>query len=139
MWLCAHAGGERWETRAGRQVRVAEGAGHSRTLGDELGRVFPECPAAPHKGQRASRGVPAGVQRAWRSGDSNASVREMCMCALLPSRVHEILHGHEYWSGLSFPPPGDLSNLGIKPTSPALPADSLPLSHLGSRERDSPL
>ena len=26
----------------------------------------------------------------------------------------------EYWSGLSFPPPGDLPDPGIKPTSPAL-------------------
>ena len=26
----------------------------------------------------------------------------------------------EYWSGLPFPPPGDLSYPGIKPTSPAL-------------------
>ena len=26
----------------------------------------------------------------------------------------------EYWSGLSFPSPGDLPNPGIKPTSPAL-------------------
>ena len=26
----------------------------------------------------------------------------------------------EYWSGLPFPPPGDLPNPGIKPTSPAL-------------------
>ena len=32
----------------------------------------------------------------------------------------------EYWSGLLFPSPGDLPNLGIKPTSPALHADSLP-------------
>ena len=39
-----------------------------------------------------------------------------------------------YWSGLPFPPPGDLPNPGIKPTSPAAPAlqkDSLPLSHWG--------
>ena len=34
----------------------------------------------------------------------------------------------EYWSGLPFPPPGDLSNPGIKPRSPALAADSFPLS-----------
>ena len=27
---------------------------------------------------------------------------------------------HEYWSGLPFPPPGDLPHPGIKPTSPAL-------------------
>ena len=31
-----------------------------------------------------------------------------------------------YWSGLSFPPPGDLPDLGIEPTSPALHVDSLP-------------
>ena len=38
----------------------------------------------------------------------------------------------EYWSGLSFPPPGDLPNPGTEPMSPALQADSLPLSLLGS-------
>ena len=31
----------------------------------------------------------------------------------------------EYWSGLSFPSPGDLPNSGIKPSSPALEADAL--------------
>ena len=31
----------------------------------------------------------------------------------------------EYWSGLPFPPPGNLPNPGIKPESPALQADSL--------------
>ena len=30
----------------------------------------------------------------------------------------------EYWSGLPFPPPGDLPDPGIKPWSPALKADS---------------
>ena len=38
----------------------------------------------------------------------------------------------EYWSGLPFPSPGDLPDLGIQPASAALQADSLPLSHLGS-------
>ena len=34
----------------------------------------------------------------------------------------------EYWRGLPFPPPGDLPDPGMKPTSmsPALQADSLP-------------
>ena len=32
----------------------------------------------------------------------------------------------EYWSGLPFPSPGDLSDPGIKPGSPAFQADSLP-------------
>ena len=37
----------------------------------------------------------------------------------------------EYRSGLPFPPPGDLPDPGTEPASPALQADSLPLSHLG--------
>jgi len=32
----------------------------------------------------------------------------------------------EYWSGLPCPPPGDVSNPGVKPVSPALQVDSLP-------------
>ena len=34
----------------------------------------------------------------------------------------------EYWSGLPFPPPGDLPDSAIEPGSPVLQADSLPLS-----------
>ena len=40
----------------------------------------------------------------------------------------------EYWSGLPFPPPGDLPDLRIEPVSPAssaLLADSLPTESLG--------
>ena len=40
--------------------------------------------------------------------------------------------GQEYWSGLPFSPSGDLPDPGIEPMSPALQADSLPASHLGS-------
>ena len=32
----------------------------------------------------------------------------------------------EYWSGLSFPSPGDLPKPGIEPVSPALQADDIP-------------
>ena len=32
----------------------------------------------------------------------------------------------EYWSGLPFPPPGDLPDPGLESVSPALQADSLP-------------
>ena len=38
----------------------------------------------------------------------------------------------EYWSGLPYPPPGDLPHPGIEPRSPVAPAlqvDSLLLSH----------
>ena len=33
--------------------------------------------------------------------------------------------GQEYWSGLSFPSPGDLPDPGIEPESPAFQAESL--------------
>ena len=38
----------------------------------------------------------------------------------------------EYWSGLPFPPPGDLPDPGLKPCLLHWQVDSLPLSHLGS-------
>ena len=37
----------------------------------------------------------------------------------------------EYWSGLSFPSPGDFPDPGIELSSPAFQADSLPLSPQG--------
>ena len=37
----------------------------------------------------------------------------------------------EYWSGLPFPPPGDLPKPRIEPESPALQADSLPAEPSG--------
>ena len=39
----------------------------------------------------------------------------------------------EYWSGLLFPSPGDLPDLGIEPSS-ALQADSLPSEPPGKRQ-----
>ena len=44
----------------------------------------------------------------------------------------------EYWRGLPCPPSGDLPDSGIEPVSPATPAlqaDSLPLSYQGSQTR----
>ena len=39
----------------------------------------------------------------------------------------------EYWSGLPFPPLGDLADPGIETGSPALQADSLPSEPLGKQ------
>ena len=44
----------------------------------------------------------------------------------------------EYWRGLPFLSPGDLSDLGMEPMSPALQVDSLPLSHWGSHGSSQP-
>ena len=38
----------------------------------------------------------------------------------------------DHWSELPFPTPGDLPDPGVKSTSPALQAASLPLSHQGN-------
>ena len=43
----------------------------------------------------------------------------------------------EYWSGLPYPFLGNLPSPGIEPLSPALLADSLPLSHQGSPRNPS--
>ena len=40
------------------------------------------------------------------------------------------LSRQKYWSGLPFPFPGDLPDLGIELASPVWQADSLPLHHL---------
>ena len=38
----------------------------------------------------------------------------------------------EYWSGLPFPPPGDLPDPGMETVSPVWQVDSLLLCHLGN-------
>ena len=45
------------------------------------------------------------------------------------SSVHGIFSRKESWSELPFPPLEDLPDPGIETASPALQADSLPLSH----------
>ena len=52
-------------------------------------------------------------------------------CSLPDSSVHGFSR-QEYWSELPCPPPGALPIPGIEASSPALQADSLPLSHWGS-------
>ena len=61
---------------------------------------------------------------------ANPWTRGACQ-ALLPMGFSR----QKYWSGLPFPPAGDIPNPGIKPmppTAPALQADSLPLNRCGS-------
>ena len=57
------------------------------------------------------------------------------------SSVDRIFFRQKYWSGLLFPPPGSLPDLGIKPASPvspALQADSLPAEPVGKPKTCSP-
>ena len=59
------------------------------------------------------------------------------LCATLWTVAHQAPLSMEFfrqecWSELPCSPPGDLPNSGIKPTSPALQANSLPLSYQGS-------
>jgi len=49
-------------------------------------------------------------------------------CSAPGSSVHGISQAED-WSGLPFPSPGDLPNPGIKLTSAASAAESLPLSY----------
>ena len=78
---------------------------------------------------------------------SPQTIYTACVCAQLLSCVrlleiqwtvaHQALLSmgfsrQEYWNELPVSPPGDLSDPGIKPMSPALQVDSLLLSHQGS-------
>ena len=47
-------------------------------------------------------------------------------CVTLEAPLSMGFSRQEYWSGLPFPPPGDLPNLGIKPVSPESQINSLP-------------
>ena len=49
------------------------------------------------------------------------TVRDLMDCSPAGSSVHGILQ-EEYWSGLPFPPPGDLPDPGIEPKSLMFPA-----------------
>ena len=65
--------------------------------------------------------------------------RHICWCASPWTVAHQLLLSmefsrQEYWSGLPFPPPGDLPDPRIKPTSPVSPTlqvDSLPTESSG--------
>ena len=72
----------------------------------------------------------------------------MCVCVhaqLCPTLCNPVdcspecssVHGieQEYWSGLPFPSPGDLPDLGIEPRSPALQADYLPTKLQGKPQQ----
>ena len=52
-----------------------------------------------------------------KSLQSYLTLHEPINCSLPGSSVHGIIW-QEYWSGLPFPPPGDLPDSGIKPASP---------------------
>ena len=65
----------------------------------------------------------------------NCSVVSLCNpldCSQAPLSMG--FFRQEYWSGLTFPPPGDLPDSGIKlrsPVSPTLQGDSLPTEPSG--------
>ena len=93
------------------------------------------CPGDGAKSQtRCQNGLRAAVS-GEAGGDANpGSVRPR---GLYPARLlcPWNFSSQEHWSGLPFPPPEDLLDLLIDPTSPVPPAwqaNSLPLNHLGS-------
>ena len=59
------------------------------------------------------------------------TVHDPMECSLPGSSLHEISQARRL-EQVAIPSPGDLPDPGIKSTSPALQADSLPLSHQGS-------
>ena len=64
--------------------------------------------------------------------NSESEVAKLCLTLATPRAVayqappSMRFSRQEYWSGLPFPSPGNLPNLGIKTRSPTLQEDSLP-------------
>ena len=55
--------------------------------------------------------------------ESESKVAQLCLTLCDPMSMR--FSRQEYWSGLPFPFPEDLPDIGIKPRSPTLQADSL--------------
>ena len=81
------------------------------------------------------QGSPSSLTR---PDDDDDLVANSCLTLAIPWTVaHQAplsmgFSRQEYWSGLPFPFPGDLSDPGIEPRSPALQVDSLAPTSLAS-------
>ena len=76
--------------------------------------------------------VHVGVRRLWKGGACMLSCFGCVRLFVTQTPLSMGFSRQEHWSRLPCPPPGDLLDPRIKLGSPALQADSLPLSHLGS-------
>ena len=81
----------------------------------------------------------------WGGGGEKVLVAQLCptLCDLMGYFVTPWIAAHqaplsmefsrqEYWSGVPFPSPGDLPDLGIEPWSPVLQVNSLPFEPPGN-------
>ena len=81
--------------------------------------------------QRAKWGYPSTTDQMQGQCGGGGLVTKSCLTLVttwtivLQAPLSMGFSRQEYWSGLPFPSPGDLSNPGIEPRSPALQADSL--------------
>ena len=101
----------------------------------------------PSHPETGSTGLPLGVGQSLRACVRACTRAQLlsCVCATPWTVAHQPplsmgFSRQEYWSGLPCCPPGDLPDSGIKPVSPASPAlqaDSLPLSLQGSSRTES--
>ena len=103
-------------------------------------RVFLSPPASQHHQQLPSRQTDVQESTIWACMSAwpmvSGSVLKLCVCLVVqscPSLCNPWTVAHQaplsmgfswqgYWSGLPFPPPGDLPDSGIEPVSPESPA-----------------
>ena len=96
------------------------------------------CSSRPFSPCSVSFWVPLGLfTHFWKHGRvCGQSLSGVQLIMTLWTTAHQAplsmeFSSQECWGGLPFPSPEHLPDPGIKPGSPALQADSLPLSHLG--------
>ena len=71
------------------------------------------------------------IKKRWQEHTENKAKTALSCVPLLWTVARQaplpmVFSRQEYWSGLSFPSPGDLPDPGIEPMSPVLQAGSLP-------------
>ena len=80
-------------------------------------------------GQLTCSALPPTNSPRTSEGKQKVKVAQLCLCLCNPMDME--FSRPKYWSGQLFPSLGDLPNPGIKPRSPALQANSLPVEPQG--------
>ena len=113
---------------------INSGAGHSEPSRSHWETMKEDWWGKPVSSFQREESMPSVSGRNFANPTPACSVAQSCPtlwnpCSPIGSSVHGISQTRIYWSGLPFPPPGDLPNPGIEsasPVSPALQPDSSP-------------
>ena len=124
----------KWKTREALKKRCASAAAKSLqscpTLCDPIDSSPPGSPIPGILQARTPEWVAISLSNAWKWKVEVKSLSRIRLLATPWTAAYQAplsmgFYRQEYWSGLTFPPPGHLLDPGIETMSPAFQADSL--------------